>query len=102
MEEKKINEKKMLICIIGTLEAIKKGALSITESEKFLFSPHMIVRLKEKKYRESLIEILEKGCELEDIDSLLPQNLEKYIDELKSETLEEMKKYEPFEQKFWI
>lgn len=48
MSEKKINEKKMLICIIGTLEAIKKGALSITESEKFLFSPHMIVRLKEK------------------------------------------------------
>lgn len=62
----------------------------------------MINQLKEKKYRESLIEILEKGCELEDIDSLLPQNLEKYIDELKLETLEEMKKYEPFEQKFWI
>ncbi len=97
-----INEKKMLISIIGTLEAVKKGALSIAESEKFLFSPHMIDRLKEKKYRESLIEILEKGCELEDIDSLLPQDLEKYIDGLKSEALEEMKKYEPFEQKFWI
>lgn len=38
----------MLISIIGTLEAIKKGALSITESEKFLFSPHMINQLKEK------------------------------------------------------
>ena len=39
---------------------------------------------------------------LEDIDSLLPQNFEKYIEELKVESLEEMKKYESFEQKFWI
>lgn len=100
--EKLLNEKKLLISIIGTLEAIKEGAMSITESEKFLFSPHRINQLKRKKYKESLIKILEKGCELEDIDSLLPQNFEKYIEELKVESLEEMKKYESFEQKFWI
>lgn len=99
---KEIKEKRVLISIIGTLEAIKEGALSIAESEKFLFSPHMINQLKRKNYKKSLIEILEKGCELEDIESLLPQDLEKYIEGLKLETLEEMKKYESFEQKFWI
>lgn len=39
---------------------------------------------------------------LEDIASLLLQDLTKYLEELKQETLEEMKSYEAFEQRFWI
>lgn len=102
MSKELLNEKMLLICIMGTLEAIIGGGLSIAEAEKFLFSPHMVQRLKEKKCNESLINIIEKGCELEDIASLLPQDLTKNLEELKQETLEEMKNYEAFEQKFWI
>lgn len=102
MSKELLNEKMLLICIMGTLEAIISGGLSIAEAEKFLFSPHMVQRLKEKKCNESLINIIEKGCELEDIASLLPQDLTKNLEELKQETLEEMKNYEAFEQKFWI
>lgn len=102
MSKKLLNEKMLLISIIGTLEAIIGGGLSIDEAENFLFSPHMVQRLKEKKCSESLINIIEKGCELEDIASLLPQSLTKYLEELKQETLEELKSYEAFEQGFWI
>lgn len=60
MSKEILNEKILLISIMGTLEAII-GGLSITEAQKFLFSPHMVQRLKEKKCNESLIYILEKG-----------------------------------------
>lgn len=98
----KVKEKMLLISIIGTLEAIREGGLSIDEAENFLFSPYMVHRLREKKYNESLINILEKGCELEDIASLLPQELVKSLEELKQEALAAMKSYESFEKEFWI
>ena len=52
----------------------------------------MIRQLKEKNCNTIIIHILEKGCELEDIASLLPQELLKSIEEMKQEALEEMKK----------
>lgn len=84
-------EKKLLISIIGTLEAIKEGGLSITEAEKLLFSPYIVRQLKKRKYNESVINLVEKGCELEDIASLLPQRLIENIEELKQEAIEEIK-----------
>ena len=44
----------------------------------------------------------EKGCELEDIASLLPQKYINNVEELKQEALAILKHYEVFEQKFWI
>lgn len=102
MSTESVNEKMLLICIIGTLEAIKGGGLSIEEAEKFLFSPYMIRRITEKRYNESIINILEKGCELEDIVSLLPQELEKNLEQMKQETLIVMKSYKAFEEEPWI
>ena len=97
-----LNEKMLLISIIGTLEALKEEGLSINEAEKYLFSPHMVQGLKEKKFNKSIIFIIEKGCELEDIASLLPQRYTDNIEELKQEALTILREYEAFEQKFWI
>lgn len=102
MNSKILNEKMLLISIIGTLESIKVGVLSVNEAEKFLFSPYMVQRLKEKKYNEAIINLLEEGCELEDILSLLPENLEKEIERMKYNAFIEINKYEAFEEKFWI
>lgn len=102
MTVKLLNEKMLLINIIGILEALKGDGLSINESEKYLFSPHMIQVLKEKNCNELIIEIIEKGCELEDIASLLPQKYIDSIEELKQEALTILKGYEVFEEKFWI
>lgn len=102
MTKKTLNEKMLLISIIGTLEALKGKGLSINEAEKYLFSPHMAQVLKEKKCKKSIIFIIEKGCELEDIVSLLPQKYIDSIEELKQEALTILKEYEVFEQQFWI
>ncbi|MBQ2802856.1 MAG: DUF3969 family protein [Lachnospiraceae bacterium] len=97
-----VDEKILLLAITGTLEALKKGAITIDESEKFLFSPHMIKILKEKKCDEKIVGIIEKGCELEDISSLLPEKLEEVIEELKQETIMYTNNYEEYNKMFWL
>lgn len=97
-----INEKILLITIIGTLEAVKNKKLSIDEAEKFIFSPHMVKKLKGKKYNEQIINILERGCELENIASLLPHSLEKDINELKESALKLIGDYPEKNKDFWI
>lgn len=49
--KRSLKEKMLLISIVGVLEAIIAGSLSINESEKFLFSPYMIEKLKKERYR---------------------------------------------------
>ena len=44
----KVDEKMLLLSIIGSLEALKNSAVTIDEVEKFLFSPRMIKALREK------------------------------------------------------
>lgn len=96
------DEKIILINIVGILEAIKNDKLLIDEAEKFLFSPYMVGKLRIKKCNESIIDILERGCELEDIVSLIPNKLSKTIDELENMALGLMKNYENFDKTFWI
>lgn len=98
----KIDEKIILISLIGTLESLKNNILSIDEAEKFLFSPHMIGRLRNKNCNIRIIDILEKGCELEDVASLIPEKLYKIINELEQEALEVIRHYQNFEKSFWI
>lgn len=76
---KKVNEKIILLSIIGSLDAIKEEAVSIDEIEKFLFSPHIYHKLKQKGYSGDILQIIEEGCELEDIFSLLPDKFDGVI-----------------------
>lgn len=100
--EQSLGEKMLLISIIGTLEAVKEGKMSIDEAEKFLFSPRMLRKLKEKHYDEKIIYIIELGCELEDIASLLPEKLLQSIEDLKVQALNIMEDYQEIDKKFWL
>lgn len=99
---KKVDEKILLLSILGTLEAVKDGGITIDEAEKFLFSPHMIKELRLKQCNEKIIELIAKGCELEDIASLLPEKLDEVIVELKKETIKIVKNYEEYSNTFWL
>ena len=66
-----IEEKEILIKILGLLYCLKNNAITINESEQYLFCPRKIKSLKEKKCNKNIIEILEYCLELEDIESLL-------------------------------
>ena len=98
----KVDEKMLLISILGSLEAIKNQAVTIDEVEKFIFSPHMVKSLTEKKCNERIVDIIEKGCELEDIYALMPEKLDGVINELKEETILILKNYEVYSKMFWL
>lgn len=96
------DEKLILINLVGIFEALKKKRLSIREAEKIFFSPRMVNRLKFLKCNEKIVDILERGCELEDIASLLPDKLIKVIEELEENSFDIMKQYPVFDHMFWI
>ncbi len=98
----KVDEKILLINIIGSLEAIKNRAITIEEVEKFIFSPRVIRKLREIGCNNKIVDIVEKGCELEDIYSLLPEKLEEEIDKLKQEVIEIAQKYEEYSENNWL
>ena len=86
----------------ATLELLKNKIITINEAENFVFSPYMINKLQSVKCNNKIIKILEKGCELEDIESLIPEHLLKVIDELQKEVFELIKEYQFFERETWI
>lgn len=98
----KVDEKIILLTIVGTLETLKNGGITIEEAEKFLFSPHMTKKLMGKGCNEKIIDILLKGCELEDIASLIPEKFNKIVDEMKQDALIILKTYEAFNESFWL
>lgn len=97
-----INEKIILINIIGALEAVANHAITIDEAESFIFSPHMIKVLHNKGCSNKILDILEKGCELEDIQSLLPEKLDETISGLKQEAFDLLGKYQQYNENFWL
>lgn len=99
---KQVDEKIILLTIVGNLEAIKKGGITIDEAEKFLFSPYMVNKLRAKRCDEKIVEIIMKGCELEDVSSLIPEKLNDVINDLKEESISLIKQYDELNESFWI
>jgi len=58
----------------------------------------MVSLLKEQNCNHRILLLLEKGCELKDILSLLPDRLEQVINELEDEVMELLKEYPKFEE----
>jgi len=98
---KDLEEKILLIEILGCLEALKKKVVSIDEMEKFIFSPRVIKELREKRCNETIISIIEQGCELEDYNSLIPERLERRITEMKEMVEVCISGYQEYSQTFW-
>lgn len=86
--KKKVNDRKIvLLAITGTLTALEAGKISVNEAECFLFSPFMAEVLKSCNCSRDIVEIIEEiieeGCELEDIESLIPESLPEVIKNLR-------------------
>lgn len=71
------------ILLIGLLTGLEKGSISIEEAEGYLFNPYSVERLEKYNTSSEIIEIIKLGCELEDIESLLPEKLQENIRLLK-------------------
>ena len=88
------DEIRVLTIAIGILDALKQGPINVEFAEKSIFAPKYVKELKEKKCNGEIIKIIEEGCELEDIESLIPQKLANNIEILEKKALELLKMYE--------
>lgn len=73
----------ILVTAIGLLDALEKKLLKINECQQYLFSPYSISILEKEGLEKKVIEIVELGCELEDVESLYPDDLNSEIKKLK-------------------
>lgn len=97
-----VDEKIILISIIGTIDAIENDVMSIEEGEKFLFSPHTVYLLNNKNCSPEIVDIVELGCEMEDIKSLMPDRFNSMLQDLKRQAFDLLKKYDESGNDFWI
>ena len=55
-----------------------------------------------KGYSGDILQIIEEGCELEDIFSLLPDKFDGVIDNMRRKSLLLLKNYEEYNHFFWL
>ncbi|MCX4024711.1 DUF3969 family protein [Endozoicomonas sp. SM1973] len=86
MDAKK-NEKLFLILSLGLTESIKKGVVSIDEAEQLLFSPKIIQLFTKLGFSKELIDLVYSGMELEDLESLLPNQLTNSLSQMSADAV---------------
>jgi hypothetical protein len=77
---------------IGVLTSLLKKEISIREAQQLIFSPFTNEYLKDIRISGDLIDIIHRGCELEDILSLLPEEFDDKVNDLIAETYSVVKK----------
>lgn len=77
----------ILTTFVGILESIRNRVMSIEEAENYLISPYSADMLKEMGIRPEISHLIYCGCELENIERLIPDKLDITIRELIEESL---------------
>ena len=96
------DEKTTLVIIIGTLSSLINNSITIREAEQLIFSPRTIKYLKSKNIDENIIDLIETGCEIEDIYALLPNKYHKYLIEQHNKACALLKSKTVYESSCWI
>lgn len=78
---------------LGVLQSLKNKLITIDESEQLLFRPGITINLKKKKCNRRVVRLLECCCEIEDIESLLPDIYETELNGFIEKTRKNLKKY---------
>ncbi|MCL2354594.1 MAG: DUF3969 family protein [Oscillospiraceae bacterium] len=82
-DDKNEEEKFVLVTIIGLIESIYINSITIIEAEKAIFNPYTVELLKQRGISKDIVSLLIEGCELENIESLMPHKLQKVLLDIK-------------------
>lgn len=95
MDEMKISirhkseiERFILLNIIGLMDSMIVGAIATEDCEVYLFSPYSVDKLNALNLDKNIVDLVEMGCELEDVESLIPEKLHKSIDEIRLKAID--------------
>ena len=105
LEDNYFNQKDeilVLLVALGTIDAVKNNLISINEAEKIIFSPYSKKVLNNAGCNTEIIRIIELACELEDVKSLIPEKLDKSIDEIKSMIIDVLSCYKEYDKEQFI
>lgn len=80
-------ERLLLALNIGLLIALEKGMFKLEELEGYLYNPYSVQILEKMGIDTKVIDLISLGCELEDVNSLIPEKLVKTIQELKDKSI---------------
>ena len=78
---------------LGSLRALEHKAITIDESQRILFSPHISRHLEKNKVNERIVDIIIECCELEDIFELIPAKYMETLQILQNRIIEILKQY---------
>lgn len=102
-ENKEELEKFILVFCIGLTTGLFENIISINESEQMLFSLYSEKLLKKEKVRKKIRDLILLGCELEDVESLIPEHLKESILEIRKEAAEILGRMKELQiKKKWI
>ena len=92
-ENKKDINISICLLMLGTIDAIKSGSLSIMESERYIFSIFFMNKkiVRHLKLDKKVVELIHLSTEIEDVESLIPEKLDYCLEDLRQEILETMK-----------
>lgn len=79
------SERLVSIIQLGIITALENEIMSIEEAEGYLFNPFTAEKLEKYGFNKEVIDIIRDGCELEDIESLVPDKLLTNISKLKEQ-----------------
>ncbi len=82
----------LLVTYIGTLESIRRRVILIEEAQNYLLSPYSADTLKKRGVNPEISHLIYCACELEDIESLIPDELDHAIQELIEQSLASLAK----------
>ncbi|HCC07101.1 MAG TPA: DUF3969 domain-containing protein [Clostridiales bacterium] len=93
IESKEDIEKFILIINIGIMTAISEGVFIIKEAENYIYSPYSIEIIKKIGVNENIVKLINLGCELEDVESLIPHKLQDAIDDIRNTAINLLRKF---------
>lgn len=84
--------------------ALKEGIVTIEEIENYIYNPYSVKKLENHGIREDVIRLVNLGCELEDVMSLIPDKLTSSIIDIENQSKELLRSLPKSDQpiKKWI
>ena len=76
---------------LGLCAALNSGCLTIEEAEIYLYSPYTLEQLEKLGVDRELIDLIQLGTELEDVQSLISEKLGDSIEEIQVGTIKFLK-----------
>jgi hypothetical protein len=92
IEDKTEIKRFLLVLNVGLINSLKNGLISIEEVENYLYNPYSLERLRNLGVDQEIIELIQEGCELKNIDRIIKNQLKQTMDELESKSINNLKK----------